>query len=142
MKLKLVAAGAALVLSAGLAMAEDMPEGDAKKGLKRFSKDTCKVCHAVGPGAESKKREGPHLNGVIGRVIGSVEGYAYSDAMKAKGAAGEKWTKENLFAYLKRPSKWLGGKGKMTKKVKKASRRADLVTYLAGINEKGEGVKP
>ena len=143
MKLRILATGMALVLSAGVAIADEVPDGDAKKGLKRYKKDTCAVCHAVGPGAEKKEgMDGPHLNGVVGRVMGSVEGYEYSKAMLAKKEAGEKWTKEALFAYLRRPSKFLGGKSKMTKKVKKKSRRADLIAYLAGINEKGDGVKP
>jgi len=138
MKNRILVASLALVFSAGVASADDM-DGDAGKGLKRFKKDTCSVCHAVGPGAADKKMEGPTLNGIIGRKMASIEGYEYSDALKAKGAAGEVWTKEAVFEYLKDPSKFLGGKSKMTKKVKKASRRGDLVTYLAGIKEDGSG---
>ena len=57
--------------------------GDVDKGERTFRK--CKACHQVGDGAENKT--GPVLNGVLGRVAGTVEGFdGYSDAMKEAGA--------------------------------------------------------
>jgi cytochrome c len=55
-------AGAALLASAGVAVAQDAAAGE-----KVFSK--CKICHQIGEGA--KNMVGPVLNGVVGRPAGS-----------------------------------------------------------------------
>src|SRR4051794_29862978 len=73
-------------------------EGDAAAGEKVFAK--CKACHENEKGVN---KVGPTLKGVVGRKTASVEGFNYSDAMKAKGAAGLVWTEENLAAYLPDP---------------------------------------
>ncbi len=88
MKKWLLAAGLALIAPT-LALAE----GDAAKGKKKFIK--CKACHQVGPAA--KNTLGPHLNGILGRKAGSVEGYEYSEPMKASGI---EWTQENLTKWI------------------------------------------
>ena len=49
---------------------------------------------------------GPHLNGVVGRPVGSVGGFSYSDAMAAHGGD---WTAEELFAFLANPKKDVPG---------------------------------
>ena len=47
----------------------------------------CKACHQIGENA--KNAVGPVLNGVIGRMAGSVAGYSYSDANKnSRGYGG------------------------------------------------------
>jgi len=95
MKLKIaLAAAAALFVVPSVAMAG----GDAEAGKKVFKK--CKACHYVD---KEKNKVGPWLKGVVGRKAASVEGFKYSDAMKAKGAEGLVWTKENLAQYLKAP---------------------------------------
>ena len=54
----------------------------------------CRSCHADDPAARSY---GPPLVGVIGRKAGSIEGFAYSDAMKASGLV---WTEDALRAWM------------------------------------------
>ena len=76
----LAAAAAALIAAAAPAVA-----GDAAAGEKVFKK--CAACHAVGAGAKNKV--GPVLTGVVGRNVASVEGFKYSDPMKAHGGAQE-----------------------------------------------------
>jgi cytochrome c2 len=44
----------------------------------------------IGDGAIN--RIGPHLNGVVGRGIGAVEGYDFSDIFLEAAAQGETWT--------------------------------------------------
>lgn len=57
---------------------------------------------------------GPNLHGIIGRMSGSVEGFAYSAANKNSGIT---WSEEILSAYLVDPARYLkgtkvrGGKG-------------------------------
>ena len=89
----------ALVFTAGPAFAA----GDAEAGGKLFTK-TCGGCHSIGENA--RNGFGPQLNGVIGRLAGTSEGYQYSDAMKNSGVV---WTREKLAAYIEAPKKVVSG---------------------------------
>jgi cytochrome c len=109
-------------------------EGDAAKGEKEFNK--CKACHMIASDSETLVkggRTGPNLYGVIGRVMGSVEDYKYSDGLKAKAEAGETWTEETLATYVKDPSDFLGSRSKMTFKLRKGGE--DVAAYLATFSE-------
>ena len=56
----------------------------------------CGGCHAM----TRTNMAGPYLTGVIGREIGSVENYSYSEALsKAKGV----WTEKRLMSFLSKP---------------------------------------
>lgn len=65
----------------------------------------CKSCHQVGEGA--KNRTGPHLNGVIGRQAGAVDGFRYSADMAEAGRAGLVWTDETLAEFLANPKAFM-----------------------------------
>jgi len=108
--------------------------GDAAKGEKEFNK--CKACHMIADGDETivrGGRVGPNLHGVIGRVMGGVEDFRYSDGLEAKAEAGEVWTEENLAEYVKDPNEFLGSRSKMTFKLRKGSE--DVAAYLATFSE-------
>ncbi len=53
---------------------------DLARGEKLFGK--CKACHKLADGA---KAVGPHLWGVVGRPIGAVTGFKYSDGIANHG---------------------------------------------------------
>lgn len=116
MRLMIVAAAAALALApAALA-------GDAAKGQKVFNK--CKACHEV---ATDKNKVGPHLKGLFGRTSGTVEGFNYSDEMKAKAIV---WSAETLKPYLADPKAVVPG-GKMSfAGLKKEDELEDVIAYL------------
>ncbi|WP_319483955.1 cytochrome c family protein [uncultured Cohaesibacter sp.] len=106
-------------------------EGDAAKGEKVFKK--CKACHQIGEGAENKV--GPLLTGVVGRPIGTVPDFKYSEGYIALGEQGVTWDDEKLMAYLLDPKDFLKGAGveaksKMTFKLKKEDEREDVIAYL------------
>ncbi len=61
----------------------------------------CQACHKIGEGA--RNGTGPHLNGVVGRAIGGVEDFRYSNVMQDAGGAGRTWTSEELSAFLMDP---------------------------------------
>jgi cytochrome c len=118
-----VAAGPAASIGALLAAA-DPAKGAA--GVK-----ACAACHNFTKGGANKT--GPDLWDVVERGIASHEGFTYSEAMKAR--AGEKWTYENLNAFIKDP-KTATPKTKMTfAGVKKDEARADIIAYLATLSD-------
>ncbi len=51
-------------------------------------------------------KQGPNLNGLLGRVAGTTEGFAYSAANKSSGVT---WSDDTLFEYLENPAKYIKG---------------------------------
>ena len=89
----------------------------------------CIACHGKMEPATSK-RLGPTLHGIVGRSVASVEGYAYSDAMKAFGATGAQWDEATLDQFLKEPILFVKGTKMMAPPVRRDTERADLIAYL------------
>ncbi|MCC1491754.1 c-type cytochrome [Cognatishimia sp. F0-27] len=98
------------------------------EGEKVFRK--CKACHQVGEGA--KNRSGPHLNGVVGRTIGSVDGFKYSGAMADKGGI---WDAETLAAFLADPRGSVKGTKMAFAGLKSDADIAAVTAYLASFDE-------
>jgi cytochrome c len=118
---KLLLVGAAFVLSAGAAQAQDVAAGE-----KVFKK--CAACHAVGENAKNKV--GPILNGIIGRTAGTVPDYNYSQAMKDAGAGGLVWNDESLHKYLENSKEFVKGNKMAFPGLKKPDERDNVIAYL------------
>lgn len=88
----------------------------------------CQACHSFDKGGANKV--GPNLYGVVGAVMGHLEGFAYSDAMMAKHEAGDTWTYENLNHFIEDPRGWLPGTKMSYGGMSKVEDRADVVAYL------------
>ena len=73
---------------------------------------------------------GPTLKGVVGRKVASVEGYKYSDAMKAFGATGAVWDEATLAAYLPDPRAYVPGTKMAFAGLKNPQEVADIIAYL------------
>jgi cytochrome c2 len=101
------------------------------QGEKVFRK--CRACHQVGEGA--KNRVGPALNGVIGRTAGSAEGYSYSPAMEAKGAASLVWNADTLDGFLAKPKEAVPGTRMTFPGLKSAEDRAAVAAYLSQFKQ-------
>jgi cytochrome c len=89
-----------VLLAAAIAACSSWPasaDGDPVKGAKVFRK--CRACHAV----EEVNKVGPHLSGIMGRPVASLQDYRYSDAMVEFGADGNVWDVETLTLYLHKP---------------------------------------
>jgi cytochrome c len=114
---------AAALAVLGLLATGAQADGDAEKGKKVFAK--CKACHEA---SVEKNKVGPHLKGLFGRAAGSLEGYAYSDAMKASGIT---WDEESLEAYLKDPKALVPGGKMVFAGLKKEDDIEDILAYLA-----------
>jgi cytochrome c len=122
MKTKIVLLAAAIAACSAWPASAD---GDPAKGAKVFKK--CKACHTV----DGVNKVGPHLDGVIGRPVASVEDYKYSKSMEEFGADGKVWDVETLTVYLHKP-KALVDKTKMAfAGLKKDQDIEDLLAYLA-----------
>ena len=100
--------------------------GDAAAGEKVFVQ--CKACHENEKGVN---KIGPTLKGVVGRKTASVPGYKYSDAMAAKGAAGQVWDEATLTAYLPNPKAMVPGTKMAFAGLKKPEDVQNVIAYLA-----------
>lgn len=109
---------------------------DTYLGEKIYKK--CKACHAVGAGA--KNRIGPHLNSLLDRKAGSVEGFKYSKAMLAAGREGLVWTKETLDEFLTKPKAMIKKTKMAFPGLRKAENRADLIAYLITLAPPAENI--
>lgn len=99
------------------------------EGEKVFKK--CAACHKVGDGA--RNGTGPVLNGIVGRTVGTVEGFRYSKPMADAGASGMVWDAATLDGFLADPKGFMP-KNKMTfAGLKKADERAAVVAYLSSF---------
>lgn len=95
---------------------------DATAGEQVF-KTQCSACHGV----DARNRVGPGLQGLIGRVSGTVPGFAYSSANKEKHIT---WSAETLDPYLKSPRQVVPGTKMAYAGLADDKRRADLIAYL------------
>ena len=101
-------------------------EADLGKGAKVYSK--CKACHKLEDGANAT---GPHLYGIVGRAVGSVEGFGYSGKLVA---VAETWNAEELDAFLAAPKKFAPGTKMSFAGLKKVTDRAALIAYLDSLD--------
>lgn len=130
----------ALTLAFGTVFAAPVLAGDPKAGAEIFKK--CKACHTItapdGTDVVKGGKVGPNLYGVVGRQIGTAEGFKYGDGTIKAGADGTKWDEAMIADYVVDPSKWLETKtgdatlkSKMTFKL--ATGGADVAAYLASV---------
>jgi len=100
--------------------------GNADAGEDVFKK--CRACHDVGP--DAKKKVGPILNGIVGRKVGSVADFSYSDANKSVGEKGAVWSEEELFKYLENPLGYMPKTKMIFAGLKDEQDRRDVIEYL------------
>lgn len=105
----------------GPSVADLLAAADPEKGKKVYKK--CGACHKA-----DKNGVGPMLGGVVGRDIGSIDGYGYSGGLTS---AEGNWDPEKLFAFLGNPKEWGSS---MSFNLKKEEDRAAVIAYLATLN--------
>ncbi|WP_380053174.1 c-type cytochrome [Falsihalocynthiibacter sp. SS001] len=116
-----------------------LAEGDIEAGEQAFKK--CKACHMIASEDEvlfKGGKTGPNLYGIIGRVMGSQEGFRYGSGLEAANEAGLTWDEEGLAQYVADPRAYVqevtgdsGAKSKMTFKLKKGGE--DVAAFLASV---------
>ena len=95
-------------------------DAGAGEGLWR----ACQSCHKL----DGSDGTGPHLNGVVGRDIGSVAGFGYSDTLASM--EGD-WSPEALSGFLANPRSYAEGTKMSYSGMKDVEDRANLIAYLA-----------
>jgi cytochrome c len=91
---------------------------------QRLYQQRCGACHQI---ATSRNGIGPHLQGVIGRTAGSIQGFNYSPALKASGIT---WNAETLETYLSNPTAMVRGT-RMTPRFNNADERRAIIDFLS-----------
>ena len=100
-----------------------MAMADLAAGEKVFKK--CAACHSIVK--DGKNNIGPALYNVVGREIGSVTDYKYSQALSTYG---KEWSFEELNGYLTKPTKWIKGTKMAFAGLRKEKDRASVILYL------------
>lgn len=111
--------------SEGPDLATLLVSADVDKGAKVFGK--CKACHKLEAGANAT---GPNLHNIVGRAVGSADGFAYSGALVA---VAQTWSPENLDKFLEKPKAFAPGTKMSFSGLGKATDRANLIAYLQSL---------
>ena len=98
--------------------AADLDNGKAKFAI-------CKSCHTTAQGGPNMT--GPNLYGVFGRKAGSLDGFAYSDALKATGIS---WDPAHIETWIADPKAMVPTTKMSFFGLKDAKDRVDVIAYL------------
>jgi cytochrome c len=90
----------------------------------------CAACHKFR--ADEGTLIGPNLHGVFGRQAASVEGFAYSAALRESGLV---WTPRSLEAWLANPAGFVEGTTMAFSGYRSAEDRRDLIAYLLRVTQ-------
>lgn len=111
----------AVLALATVPAAAEQEEGDGKVAFN----NACRTCHSF---KEGDNRLGPSLHGIVGRKAGSIDGFAFSSAMKNSGIT---WDEANLDKFIANPDNVVHGNAmKPFGGISDASERAKIVSYL------------
>jgi cytochrome c len=102
---------------------------DPANGKKIAAK--CSICHTFDKGAAAKV--GPNLWDVVGGPHAHMEGFAYSDAMKA--LHDQTWTFEALNTFITDPKAAVPGTKMAFAGIKKAEDRAAVIAFLRSLSD-------
>jgi cytochrome c len=113
-----------LVFLGSLAPAVAAEEQGSDDGQVAYN-NACRTCHSFKP---DDNRLGPTLHGIVGRKAGSIEGFAFSPAMKSSGIT---WDEANLDKFIANPEAVVSGNGmKPFGGIADAGERKKIVDYL------------
>ena len=116
---------AAILVMAPLTLRAQMPIPQAEPPSgERLFRTQCATCHSLN--ARDPPRQGPNLVHVIGRKIGSVDGYKYTPGYKEADAV---WDEERLDKYLTNPQAMFPGSIMAYRQANANTRRA-IIAYL------------
>lgn len=91
----------------------------------------CAACHKFEKDGASGI--GPGLWDIVNRPVAAVEGFKYSDAMKAFAEGGTVWDYERLNGFLAAPKKLISGTKMSFAGLKKPTDRTNIIAYLRSL---------
>ena len=112
---------------AGLLASADEAAGAA------YAKNACGACHSFNDGG--KAGIGPNLYGVVAGPVGHMQGFNYSNALKAKQG---KWTFDALNEWLYKPAAYAPGTRMAYAGLSDARQRANVIMYLRSLSPNPE----
>jgi len=109
-----------------------LASGDEAAGAA-YAKIVCAACHTFNDGG--KAGIGPNLYGVEGGPIDHMQGFDYSNALKAKHGT---WTFDVLNEWLYKPSAFAPGTRMTFAGISDARQRANVILYLRSLSANPE----
>jgi len=104
------------------------PQAAQDPGARAFQR--CAACHSLR--ADDPGGPAPSLRGVIGRRAGTLDGFAYSEAMRAAGRRGVVWDEATLERFLADPETAVPGTD-MPFQGGSAAERAAVIAWLRQV---------
>lgn len=104
----------------------DWAATDVAKGAEMFKQ--CAACHTNTQGGANGT--GPNLYGILGHPKAGHAGFAYSDALKAKGGT---WTFEDMDKWLLSPRKYADGTKMTYAGIGDPVKRGNVIAYLNSL---------
>ena len=94
-----------------------------------YAKKVCAACHTFAQGQPAGV--GPNLYGVVGGPHAHMQGFNYSDALKAKKGP---WTYDELNHWLYKPSAYAPGTRMSFAGIPSEKERANVIDYLRSLS--------
>jgi cytochrome c len=113
--------------------AEEEDPGDAlvEAGSRVYAK--CKACHQIGDGA--RNRTGPVLTGIMGRTMGTVDGFSYSGVFQSAAGEGRVWDEAEMAAFLAAPRDYMQGTRMAFAGLRSEEDITALIAYLRSFDD-------
>jgi cytochrome c len=127
MRLGYLSVVCAALWSAGASAQMNVPDAPAPDGAKLF-RNQCATCHTLT--SAEPPRQGPTLEHVIGRKIGSIDSYKYTAGYRESGGV---WDDATLDKYLQNPSAMFPGSTMAYRQANPVTRQA-IIAYLKDQN--------
>ena len=100
--------------------------GDVANGQSKFNQ--CRACHTPEQGGANMT--GPNLWGVFGRKAGSIEGFSYSDGLKASGIV---WDAPKIDKWIENPRAVVPDTRMSFMGLANPKDRIDVIAYLKTV---------
>lgn len=128
--MKFALALAATLMAAAPALADSAALDKAMVAAGKIMFDQrCHICHSNDPATKSY---GPPLVNVVGRKAGTIEGFSYSEAMKASGLV---WTEAAIRAWMADNTGLMPGTRMRHVGIKDTDEQDFILAYLRSISK-------
>ncbi|MGP1256942.1 MAG: c-type cytochrome [Kiloniellales bacterium] len=124
--------------SGALGIIERIAAADPADGQRAVR--ACAACHSFEEGGAN--RVGPNLWDTVGASVAHIEGFNYSNVFQEKHDAGEIWTYEALWAFLKNPREWAPGNRMTYAGVRNEDDKAAIIAYMRSLSNDPAPLEP